>query len=234
MKLTAALYALQQIDTARDQHARELKAIADQLGDSPAIQQARADLATIDAQLTHLRRQVKRLADNTAALREKRQRSEDRLYSGTVKNPKELQDLQHEIEALARQAATLDDQQLELMISIETAEAELAAAQSHLESATANWRTNQQDLLAAQQRHQHAIVELTQQRQTALTGIPASALAAYDQIRKARHGQAVAILSTDGTCQACGVGVNTALRQQARMAETWVTCPTCGRIWHVE
>lgn len=234
MKLTAALYALQQIDTARDQHARELKAIADQLGDSPAIQQARAALTAIDAQLADLRRQSKRLADDTATLRDKRQRSEDRLYSGTVKNPKELQDLQNEIQALARQAATLDDQQLELMLSIETTEAELATAQAHLSAATADWQTSQQDLLAAQQRHQHAIADLTQQRHAALTGIPASALTTYDQIRKTRHGQAVAVLSPDGTCQVCGVGVNTALRQQARMADNPVTCPTCGRIWHVE
>ena len=45
-----------------------------------------------------------------AAAVEKRQTAEQRLYSGEVQNPKELQDMQMEVEALARRKSVLDDE----------------------------------------------------------------------------------------------------------------------------
>ncbi|MEZ4515948.1 MAG: hypothetical protein R3C44_03590 [Chloroflexota bacterium] len=46
-----------------------------------------------------------------------RRQSEQRLYSGDVKNPKELTDLQHEIESLGRRRDTLETDVLEALMA---------------------------------------------------------------------------------------------------------------------
>ena len=59
--------------------------------------------------------------------------------------------------------------------------------------------------------------------------IPALVLQQYDTLRKQMRGIAVSKLNRDAECSVCGVGLTTAMRQQAQRGEV-ITCPTCGRL----
>ncbi len=73
-------------------------------------------------------------------------RTEKRLYSGNVTNPKELADLQQKIEALGRRNAVLEDEILEAMIMIEDAQEEKDAARRQLAEVLSAWEKGQSSL----------------------------------------------------------------------------------------
>lgn len=234
MSNVSALYTLQKIDTARDQQLARLAEISSQLGETDAMRAVQAHLAELAKQKAELAKQSKRLTDEADAVRDKCQRSETRLYSGSVTNPKELQDIQKEIEALTRQANGIDDKQLELMVEIEDLEAQQQAADAQLADLTAAWQVEQTGLLAEQAQHQAQVEQLNQQRLQALNNVMPAQLVTYDKLRKTKRGTAVSVLSREGICSGCGLGVSTSRRQQASKADGLVYCDNCGRIWMVD
>ncbi len=234
MSRFSTLYNLQEIDIALDQHRQRLDEIAQLLGESEEVRAAQARLDTAEAELSATNHTVRRLSEDAQTTRDKRTQTEQRLYSGNVKNPRTLEDLQQEIEALNRYANTLDDRQLDAMIEVEEAEAPVATARRQLDELTQAWQTNQSDLLAEQQTHQAEVVTLENNRKPAHQRVTPADLPAYDKLRQTKHGRAVARLSLKGLCGACGISVPTAQLQKAQKATELTFCPNCGRIWYVE
>jgi predicted nucleic acid-binding Zn-ribbon protein len=56
-----------------------------------------------------------------------------------VTNPKELTDLQQEVEALTRRKAALEDEVLNVLVKVEDAQTEKTAADEVLTTAAAQW-----------------------------------------------------------------------------------------------
>lgn len=125
----AALLEVQAHDTRLDQLRHQLETLPERT----ARDTARVDLAATEAALADrtatrddLARQQKRIDDEVELLKDKRTGFDAKLYGGTVSNPRELQDLQEEIDALGRRIDQLEDGELEIMEQVEPVEAQLA------------------------------------------------------------------------------------------------------------
>src|SRR5690606_19989334 len=118
-----ALYHLQQIDLEILRHRKRLKEIATALGDSAVVQDAQVQLTSAQEQLKPLRTKMRNLETELQTNTQKAKSTEDRLYSGSVKNPKELQDMQLEIDSLKKRNAELEELLLEQMVLVDEAEA---------------------------------------------------------------------------------------------------------------
>mgnify|MGYP001113941824 CR=1 FL=1 len=132
MSVVKHLYWLQVVDTELDEKQRRLVEAKDSLGESDDLLRAGAAVVGTEGSLAKLRSQMRVLDLDIAAVNGKLKTNQDRLYSGRVKNPKELSNLQEEATALRRRLAELEDTQLELMIDVEEEEAELAERQVRL------------------------------------------------------------------------------------------------------
>ena len=117
-----ALYELQQIDLTLIQHNKRLQAIAAQLADNAAVQTAQAAIDDAEAALKPLRTKLRDIELQVQSTRTKRETTEKRLYSGSVTNPKELNDMQNEIASLKKWLSELEDRTLEAMVEVEDAE----------------------------------------------------------------------------------------------------------------
>jgi predicted nucleic acid-binding Zn-ribbon protein len=102
----------------------EIRAAKDRLSEVIRLQSENQDLlaarkrSKVTAnELNQRRAQQTDLNLELNSLEDKANRSEQRLYSGSVKNPKELSDLQHEIESLGRRQSALEEELLEVMIA---------------------------------------------------------------------------------------------------------------------
>ena len=154
--------------------------------------------------------------------------SEKRLYSGAIKNPKELTDLQAEIAALRRRRQKLEDDLLEAMIEREEAEAAHTQAQRRLDETQAHWSARQSDLGTEQETLQGRLAEIEQARAELLPHVEAGDLASYQALRRRKGGLAVVQVS-DGACGGCGVGITPSLEWQLRQ-EGIGYCGNCERI----
>lgn len=223
-----ALYRLQQLDSERDAKQDRLTEIEAALKDDSALRAARQ--ATEKAEKRVLKWQTKQrdLELEIEGLADKTSRSETRLYSGKVKNPKELSDLQAEVASLKGRRQRLEDTLLEAMLEREDAEKTRDEAQLHLEEVAAIWSTRQADLKAEQEALVQRLEEIEEKRQAIVPRLDASVLATYERLRQAKGGQAVARIEDD-VCTGCRVTISPSAEWKLRQGEL-VHCDTCGRI----
>ncbi|MCZ7542808.1 MAG: hypothetical protein M5R40_04390 [Anaerolineae bacterium] len=128
-----ALYELQSLDLEIGAKKARLSDVNGALGDERPVQKAQAQLAKIEADLRPLQTRHTDLELEIKTLETKARTAEDRLYSGAVTNPKELQDMQSEVASLKRRRAALEDQLLEVMIQVEEQTAARKKAAARLE-----------------------------------------------------------------------------------------------------
>jgi predicted nucleic acid-binding Zn-ribbon protein len=224
-----ALYNLQQIDLQLIHHRKRLKAIAAALGDNQVVADAQAQVDSAAQALVAPRTKVRDLELEIQSTNQKIKASDDKLYSGVVKNPKESQDLQNLLESLKRRKDTLEDRLLEAMIVVEEAEARVAECESQLQQVTDAWEQQHSDLIDEQGTLQAEIETLTQERVDAQGEVSAENLKLYDTMKASKANQPIAAIQ-ERACGACGLEQTSATVQAVRHGQTLVKCEGCGRI----
>jgi len=228
MTTGADLYRLQCLDSEGDAKRRRLAEIEAALVESEALKQARGALKGARSLIQRWALRQRDLELEIQGLSNKIARSEQRLYSGVVKNPKELADLQAEVAALKRRRQKLEDDLLEAMIEREEAETAHSQAQAHLDEIQTRWSAQQADLRAEREMLQARLAGIEQARAALLPSIEADDLAVYQALRRRKGGLAVARVR-NGACSGCGVAISPSLEWQLRQ-EKLVHCGNCERI----
>lgn len=229
MRKTDTLLELQDTDSMIDRLTKRLTEIKTSLRETDQLIAARRAVHSAE-QLVAVRRATRTdldLAD--ATVDDKIQLAEKRLYSGVVKNPKELLDLQNDISSLKRQKAKLDEQLFDAMLQLEEAE---TAAQQHaaeLARVEAAWQHSQSDLITEQVQLQANLSVQNRDQAAARAQLIAADLALYDQLRRRKAGLAVVELKGQ-LCGGCGVRVTASVTQQVSQGDQFARCGNCERI----
>ncbi|SFK57021.1 zinc ribbon domain-containing protein [Geodermatophilus ruber] len=189
-----------------------------------------AAVVNAETEVRDLQREVKRMEGDVETVRLRAAKDQKLLDSGSV-SPKEMTNLQHELQSLARRQSDLEDQELELMEQLETAEAALTAAREGLTKAQGERERAEQlrddalaDIAEGTARHEAARTE-------AAATIPADLLTLYERIRTQTGGTGAAMLQAR-QCQGCRIelfGRELAAVRNADPHEV-VRCDNCGRI----
>ena len=225
----SSLYRLQELDLAIDRASARLAEIDRLLGGSAAVRAARAADQKARAALQLGQAGVKEAEHSVAGQRAKLETAERALYGGSVHNPKELQDLQADVESLKRHLAVLEDRALETMMALEELEGAGSRAAEALASAETAQRTEHASLAVERQQLLARTSTLQAEREAALAGVAERDLALYSRLRESMGGNALALLRDD-SCGACGVGLSAAECQTVRNRPEPVRCHQCGRI----
>jgi hypothetical protein len=229
MSAALGLYRLGQVDRQIDRIRTRLDSIQKTLENDAEMKAAKNRYDAANQENLRALHGVKNAEAEVTALRIKIEQVESSLYGGSVKNPKELQDLQKESASLKKHIATLEERQLEAMLLAETADAELENAKKDLDLVQARLGSEHNKLFEEQGELVKQAESLGQEREAALAPIENALLAIYEDLRKQKHGVAVTEVE-DGACASCGTTINAALQQNARSQKQLAYCPTCGRI----
>jgi len=229
MSASLGLYRLQLVDSRMDEIRARLDEIRQTLENDAELRRAKKQVTETDATLKLAQHTLKQAEDKVDKQKVKIEQSEANLYSGNVKNPKELQDLQNEVAALKRHLATLEDRQLESMLEEEAAEQANHAALDKLEQIKVRLADQNQILTAEQADLDKEMERFEAERQATLSPLDASLLTIYEELRQQKWGLAITTIS-EGACEACGTTLTPALNQSARSTSQLHNCPTCGRI----
>jgi hypothetical protein len=229
MSQSSNLYRLQQIDSQIDQIRTRIAEIDKILTQDEELQQAQSALDDANQALSEQQKLLRHAEDEVKNLKLKLEQTEATLYGGKVRNPKELQDLQAESAALKRHLTTLEDRELEAMLSLETAEDKEAASGNELIAVQSRLAGQFALLNGEKSSLSERLAHLETDRQVASGMLAGDVLTIYEQLRKQRRGIAVA-KAVDKSCSACGSALSPSLIQQAVTAPVLVRCPTCGRI----
>jgi predicted nucleic acid-binding Zn-ribbon protein len=229
MSQISVLYRLQQIDSQLDNALIALKNVEKELSDNSSSHEAHESLLAAEQRYQAAVKQQRESENKSYDVRVKIELSDAALYGGKVQNPKELQDLQNEIASLKRLIITLEDHELEAMLTVEDAESKLSQAKNALQEVEAKQIERKAVLNGEKTKLMGQIERLESERKAALPPISASDLSLYEQLRNARNGVAVVKISSRA-CGACGATLTAALIQSTQSPGLLVRCPTCGRI----
>jgi len=229
MSASLGLYRLQLVDSRMDEIRTRLEKIHQTLENDQEMRSAKKQVSEAEAALTLARHALKQAEAEVNKQKLKIEQSESNLYSGNVKNPKELQDLQNEVAALKRHLETLEDRQLEAMLDEEAADQANQSALDALEQVKAHLADQNQALTAEQTDLNKELEKMESERQATLSSLDTSLLAVYDDLRQQKRGVAIVAVS-EGACAACGTTLTPSQMQSARSTSQLYNCPTCGRI----
>ena len=229
MTTAAELLALQETNLAIDSAVARLTEVEAQLGETEELISARQRVEECRESVRQVRARQKELDLDAEEAREKAAEIDRKLYGGTVKNPKELEDFQADLTSLRGQLRKREDVLLEVMLELEDAEAALKGAESTLAETEAAWTANQAVLAETQAALKGEISALEEKRSGQLDGMDRAALSLYETLRERRQGTAVAVVER-GLCQGCRISLPMSVIQKARAGAGLVQCVSCERI----
>ena len=230
MSAALGLYRLQQIDSQMDQARARLEAIRQAASQNDLELRAATEGASAAESAHSEAERVQRQAEaEVQSQRIKIEQAESSLYGGNIRNPKELQDLQHDVASLKKYLATLEDRLLESMLATEAAAASLTEARGAYAQVESRLGDQARDLTAERAHLTRNLERLEAERKAAASPVDAKLLEQYESLRRERRGIAVTTVS-DGACAACGSNLTPANQQIARSSAQIARCSTCGRI----
>jgi predicted nucleic acid-binding Zn-ribbon protein len=233
MKTLRPLYDLQEIDISLDGRNNRLFEIQRILGNESPLSIFRAEVGALVKSATEMRTRQKEIEDSIDSLSTRISSSEEILYSGTITNPRALQDLQAEIAQLSRQQ---NDSENTLLVSMEEllpVETELNKAHKSLDTAEKIWTEEQERIGIEKQQLETEILALREERESRAGNISNLILPLYENVRRTHSGKGVALVQ-NGICESCRIALPTSQIHALRAAIKPERCPNCGLILLVE
>jgi len=229
MTTAAELFALQETDLAIDSAVARLTDVEAELGETAELIEARQQMDQCRERLRPLEERQKELDWEAEEVRGKTAAIENKLYGGSVSNPKELEDYQADLTSLRGQLSRREDALLEVMLEFDDAEAGLRQAETALAEVEESWKVQQTSLQGTQAKLKDEIEGLEAKRARRVDGMDAAALSLYQTLRERRQGTAVAVVER-GLCQGCRISLPMSVVQKARAGAGLVQCVSCERI----
>jgi predicted nucleic acid-binding Zn-ribbon protein len=189
------------------------------------------DVVRAETEDSDLGREQARVDADVEIVRGRMERDQKRLDDGQVGSPRELENLQSEIESLHRRQSDLEDAELEVMEQREAIEIRLKGLNAEHEQVTA-------DLAAAEQQRDASWLEIDTEveaskamRADQAARIPEDLLALYEKLRASSAGIGAAALHR-GRCEGCHLQLNTIELNEIRDApsDDVLRCEECRRI----
>lgn len=229
MSQARALYHVQELELEIIDHRKRIKEIDIQLEDNKVVTNAEAEQQSAQETFDAIRLRVKDMEQQIEAVANKRKATETRLYSGNVKNPKELQDMQKEIESLTKRHAELDENLLLLIMERDEAKDMLELTNQELEKVKATWEAEHSDLLSEKSELEKKSETLMADRKDSLKAVHDDAMKQYNSLRTSKSNRPVAVME-NRTCSVCGIEQNGAIASAVNKDDSLVYCQNCGRI----
>lgn len=226
----ALLFELQTIDSQILRFKRTQAAMDNGSEAAKRAQSLRAAYTEQNAIMHRLSGDLKDSELKLQAIETKLKTNQQRLYQGTVSNPKELVNIEKEIGSLQRQRSELDERILELMDEVEEqrrvvqcADAEAQLAETHHRTTVSEWQANfestKQNLASLDAKRAGVVASITD----------AGLLKRYEAIRAKSSGIGLAKINGNA-CGVCGMTLPSNTVQGVREGVELQTCENCGRI----
>ena len=152
-----------------------------------------------------------------------------RMRMNRIKNAKELQALQREIDLMRQGNGELEEELIRIMQEIDGLNAQLQTKQAEMATMQEEWLRKQKEL--EQQIHgiDEAVSEAATRRQSIAAQVTRDLISRYELIFSRRGGTAVVEVNA-GICQGCFMNIPPQLWNEMIRSEKLHLCPSCQRI----
>ena len=152
-----------------------------------------------------------------------------RMRMNRIKNIKELQALQREIEQIKQNNGELEEDLIKIMEEIDGIKAALKSKEEELAKVQDEWRQKQEQMRAQISGIDQAVSEAATRRQSIASQVTRDLISRYELIFSRRGGTAVVEVA-GGICQGCYMNIPPQLLNEIIKSEKVNLCPSCQRI----
>jgi predicted nucleic acid-binding Zn-ribbon protein len=228
------LLDLQDVDLQLDQVAHKRKSLPEHRALTELVAEKTVvdhDLVTADTEVSDLQREQKKADTDVEQVRQRKARNQQRIDSGQISSPKDLENLQHEIGSLDRRISDLEDAELEVMEKLEAAEAVQADLRTRAEAFAGRQTELETTRGAALKELDEQRAELGDKRATIAAELPDALVTQYQRLREHNGGIGAAPL-VGNRCMGCRMELapSDLNRIKAAAPDAVLRCEECGRI----
>ena len=227
------LYQLQKIDTCLVVNSNRINAIDKMLLNDINVKKSKVIVDAKEKVLSELQTELSTIEERILSRRIKISQSESSLYGGTVRNPKELQDLQKEINSIKSIISDLEEEQLKLLFNIDSCEAERKQAFNEYLRTKFDFEKDNHILIHEKNQLELDNNRLLEERGMIVAQIEPKMLVTYEALRQKKKGVAISKVE-DQTCSICGATLTPAECQVAKSQNNNIQCPSCGRLLYAD
>ena len=164
---------------------------------------------------------------------EGRKAMDKRMRMNRIKNTKELQALQREIELMRQTNGELEEDLIRIMQELDAVKAQIQTKQSEMAAMQDEWQKKQDELRVEISGIDAAVSEAATRRQSIASQVTGDLISRYELIFSRRGGTAVVEVAA-GICQGCYMNLPPQLWNEIIRNEKVHLCPSCQRILFVK
>ena len=232
-ELARTLREIQDFDTRVLVLEREIEGLADKhrLGELAAeLTEARTSQAATEERLEELEHKQHKLDGELDLLASKVKKEEEKLFSGTIMNPKELSAIQAEIFSLRKKRDEMETEDLQEMDEIDRLQGEVTSARERTAQIESSERVAKDAYESELADKQAEIGALELRRDNLKLKLSEDVLADYEKMLKNKAGLAVAPIVQGRTCGGCHIDFSRTQIDEFQHNEGVFRCPYCRRI----
>ncbi len=160
---------------------------------------------------------------------EGRKAAEKRMKMAQIKNIKEMQALQREIDLIKQGNSQLEDELISVLEELEAEGNILKEKEEGLKAMEEEWRGKRQDSEAQLAELDQAVTEASKTRGETASQLNGDLIGRYELIFARRGGIAV-VMASGGICQGCHMNIPPQLWNEIIRSDKLILCPSCHRI----
>jgi predicted nucleic acid-binding Zn-ribbon protein len=227
---------LQELDLSIDRLENRRRAL--EAGDDVEAVRKQADQAEervgeLRMALDSIQNEETRLESQISMLDLRLRAEQQRLYDGSVANPRELQSIQAEVNNLRARKARLEDEELDQMQRREDLEGRLPALEKELAEARARLEEMETSSERELEEIGRSLATRRAEREALTPEFDEELLELYEDLRSSKRGVGAAALK-DGVCQGCHEKLSPLYLDRLKRAEGIRRCEYCRRILVLE
>ena len=226
------LASLQTVDREiREQTGRKQKLLDELRVTEKQIQVKKTEIDAL--RVTYAEKEKFRSEKDRVFQDEGKKAMDKRMRMNRIKNVKELQALQREIEQMKQSNGELEEELIKVMQEIDGIKAQIQTKESEMAAMQAEWENKQSELQAEITGIDAAVSEAATRRQNIASQVAGDLMSRYELIFSRRGGTAVVEVAA-GICQGCYMNLPPQLWNEINRNEKLHLCPSCQRILYVK
>jgi predicted nucleic acid-binding Zn-ribbon protein len=191
------------------------------------IQLKKEEIAGLTA--SFVEKEKLRLEKDRVLQEESKKAMDKRMRMNRIKNVKELQALQREIDQIRQNNNDLEEELIRIMEEIEGIKSEIKTKEEDLAKLQEEWKKKQEAMQMQISGIDQAMTEAANRRQSIAAQITGDLISRYELIFSRRGGMAVVEVAS-GICQGCYMNIPPQLWNEIIKSEKVNLCPSCQRI----
>lgn len=167
------------------------------------LEKVKEEIKVKEETLKETEHKEKKIDDELGLLSEKIKKEENRLYGGTITNPKELTGIQSEVNSLVKRKDAKETELLEILDVFDDLKKEIENLSKQLGRLNAEITEAEKHYQKAEVQMEEELKTLANSREEVILQISSREIELYNKLR-AKKGGAVVVEMVDGICQGCG------------------------------